>query len=45
LFVSGPDVLTFVLVPAILILVGILACWLPVARATRIDPVIALRNE
>jgi predicted permease len=45
LFVSGPDVLTFVLVPALLILVAVLACWLPVMRATRIDPVTALRNE
>jgi len=45
LFVSGPDVLTFVLVPALLTLVAILACWLPVVRATRIDPVTALRNE
>jgi macrolide transport system ATP-binding/permease protein len=45
LFVSGPDVLTFVLVPSLLILVAILACWLPVMRATRIDPVTALRNE
>ena len=36
LFISGPDVLTFILAPALLVPVAILACWLPVVRATRI---------
>jgi ABC-type antimicrobial peptide transport system permease subunit len=39
------DATTFVLVPTILILVGVIACWLPARRATRIDPAKALREE
>ncbi|MGP8244618.1 MAG: ABC transporter permease, partial [Bryobacteraceae bacterium] len=39
------DAMTFVLVPALLILVGVLACWLPARRATRIDPASSLREE
>ena len=46
LFVVSPhDGVTFVLAPAILVLAGALACWLPAWRATSVDPAIALRDE
>ena len=39
------DVPVFAGVPAILLLVAALACWIPVRRATRISPMAALREE
>lgn len=46
LFLSNPrDVFTFTLVPAILTLAAILACWIPAMRATAIPTATALRDE
>jgi putative ABC transport system permease protein len=42
--VSARDPITFSLVPLILVATALLASYIPVRRATRIDPVIALRE-
>ena len=43
--VSGYDLGIFVLVPALLAAVALLACYLPARRATKVNPLIALRYE
>jgi putative ABC transport system permease protein len=43
--VSGRDPLTFIVLPIILVLVALVSSYFPARRATRVDPMNALRAE
>jgi putative ABC transport system permease protein len=43
--ITATDPMTYLLVAAVLITTAFFACWIPALRATKVDPMVALRHE
>jgi putative ABC transport system permease protein len=43
--INPTDPMTYGVTAALLTLVALIACWIPARRATKVDPMIALRHE